>query len=105
MKIIILNYPVIFFISYLLLLLVLFSVEEPITLLETVIGQISETAEVKKDLKEGYYQDGNYTFKVNNGNTRVGCEMCSKLTKTLRHQWRRSVVYIVNFEHILHFHC
>ena len=32
------------------------------------------------------------------------CEICSKLTKTTpeRRQWRRSDVFIVNFEHILH---
>ena len=44
-------------------------------------------------------------LKVNNRNTRARCEMCSKLTiKTPeRRQWRRSGVFIVNFEHILHF--
>ena len=44
-------------------------------------------------------------FKVNNRNNRIRCEICSKLTiKTpeLRH-WRRSGVFIVKFEHILHF--
>ena len=47
---------------------------------------------------------GNYMFKVNNGNTRTRCEICSKLTiKTPeRRQWRRSGVFIVNFEHISH---
>ena len=47
---------------------------------------------------------GNYMFKVNNRNTRATCEICSKLTiKTPeRHQWRRSGVFIVNFEHISH---
>ena len=41
-------------------------------------------------------------FKVNNRNTRTRCEICSKLTiKTPeRRQWRRSGVFIVNFEHI-----
>ena len=41
-------------------------------------------------------------FKVNNRNTRTSREKCSKLTiKTpVRHQWRRSGVSIVNFEHI-----
>ena len=46
----------------------------------------------------------NYMFKVNNRNTRTRCEICSKLTiKTPegRH-WRRSGVFSVNFEHILH---
>ena len=47
---------------------------------------------------------GKYIFKVNNRNTRTRCEICSKLTiKTPeRRQWRRSVVFIVNFEHIYH---
>ena len=41
-------------------------------------------------------------FKVNNRNTITRCEICSKLTiKTPeRQQWRRSGVFIVNFEHI-----
>ena len=48
---------------------------------------------------------GNYTFKVNNRNTRTKCEICSKLTiKTPeRRHWRRSGAFIVNFEHISHF--
>ena len=43
-------------------------------------------------------------FKVINRNTRTRCEICSKLTvKTQeRHQWRRSGVFIVKFEHISH---
>ena len=46
-----------------------------------------------------------YLFKVNNRNTKKGCEICSKLTiKTLeRRQWRRCDEFIVNFEHISHF--
>ena len=47
---------------------------------------------------------GSYVFKVNNRNTRARYEICSELTiKTpeLRH-WRRSDVFIVNFEHILY---
>ena len=45
---------------------------------------------------------GNYRFKVNNRNTGIRCEICSKLAiKTLeRRQWRHSGVFIVNFEHI-----
>ena len=48
------------------------------------------------------FPTGNYMFKVNNGNTRTRCKICSKLTiKTQqRRQWRRSGVFIVNFEHI-----
>ena len=41
-------------------------------------------------------------FKVNTKSTKTSCEICSKLTvKTPeRRQWRRSGVFIVNFEHI-----
>ena len=44
----------------------------------------------------------NYMFKVNNGNTRKRCEICSDLaikTPEQRHR-RRFSVFIVNFEHI-----
>ena len=46
----------------------------------------------------------NYMFKVNYRNTRTRCEIWSKLTiKTPeRHHWRRSGIFIVNFEHISH---
>ena len=45
-----------------------------------------------------------YLLKINNKNNRTRCEICSKLTiKTPeRRQWRRSRVFIVNFEHISH---
>ena len=45
-----------------------------------------------------------YLRKVNNRNTRTRCDVCSKLTiKTPeQRQWRRSGVFIVNFEHISH---
>ena len=45
-----------------------------------------------------------YLLKVNNKSTRIRCEICSKLTiKTPeQRQWRRSSVFIVNFEYILH---
>ena len=45
---------------------------------------------------------GIYMFKVNSGNTRTRCEIYSKITiKTPeRRHWRRSGVFIVNFEHI-----
>ena len=48
---------------------------------------------------------GNYMFKDNDRNTRTRCEICSKLTVKIpkRRHWRRSVVFIVNFEHISHF--
>ena len=47
---------------------------------------------------------GNYMFKVNNRNTSTRCEICSKLTITTpeQRQWRRSGVFIINFEHITH---
>ena len=47
---------------------------------------------------------GVYLLKVNNKNTRTTCEICSKLLiKTPeRLHWRRSGVFIVNFEQISH---
>ena len=41
-------------------------------------------------------------FKVNNRNTRERCEICPKLTITTpeRRHWRRSGIFIVNFERI-----
>ena len=39
------------------------------------------------------YPAGICLFKINNGNTRILCQICSKLTKTL---------FIVNFEQISH---
>ena len=43
-----------------------------------------------------------YLPKVKNRNTRIRCEICSKITiKTPeQRQWRRSGVFMVNFEHI-----
>ena len=45
---------------------------------------------------------GIYLPKVNNRNIRTRCELCSKLTIITpeRCQWRRSGVFIFNFEHI-----
>ena len=47
---------------------------------------------------------GNYMFKVNNRKARTMCEICSELTIKIpeRRHWRRSVIFIVNFEHISH---
>ena len=47
---------------------------------------------------------GNYLLKVNIGNTRTMCEICLRLTKKTPElcHWRRSNVYIVNFEQISH---
>ena len=49
-----------------------------------------------------YSPAGNYMFKLNNRNTRIRWEICSKLTiKTPeRPHWHRSGVLIANFEHI-----
>ena len=45
-----------------------------------------------------------YLFKVNNRNTRKMSEICLKLTIKTPEQphWRRSGIFIVNIEHILH---
>ena len=45
---------------------------------------------------------GNHLFKVNSENTRTMCEIHSKLKMKTpgQHQWRRSGVFIVNFEQI-----
>ena len=43
---------------------------------------------------------GIYLFKVNSRNTRTMCEICSKSTMNTKE--RRSVVFLVNFEQILH---
>ena len=48
------------------------------------------------------YPASNFMFKVNNKNIRTRCEIFSKLTINLFLNWRRSGVYIVNFEHISH---
>ena len=44
---------------------------------------------------------GKKWFKRNNRNARKRCEICSKLTIKTPER-RRSGVFIVNFEHILH---
>ena len=56
------------------------------------------------DVISKYYPANIYLFKVNNRNSRKKCGICSKLTiKTPeRRHWRRSDVFIVNFEHISH---
>ena len=45
---------------------------------------------------------GSYIFKVNNRNTRIRCEICSKLTTKTpeRRQWSHSGVIIINFERV-----
>ena len=56
-----------------------------------------ESLKTKKNLPAGIY-----FFKVNNGNTRTMCEIISNLTMRIpeRRQWRRSSVFINNFEQI-----
>ena len=50
-----------------------------------------------------HYRAGIYLLKVNNRSTKTKCEICSNLTiKTPERRWGRSVVFIVNFEHISH---
>ena len=41
-------------------------------------------------------------FKIKVGNTRTRCEICLKLTIKIpeRRHWRRSSIFIINFEHI-----
>ena len=45
---------------------------------------------------------GIYLFKVNNRNTRIMFEICSKLTIKILERLRRSGVFIVNLEQISH---
>ena len=46
---------------------------------------------------------GIYLLKVNNRNSRTRCEIGSQLTIKIpkRRQWRRSDIFIVNFEHVI----
>ena len=55
-----------------------------------------------KKCSKGTYLADTYLLKINNRNTRIKCETCSKLTiKTLEQcHWRHSVIFIVNFEDI-----
>lgn len=41
-----------------------------------------------------------YLFKVNNTNTRIFLKICSKLLTRDWRQWRLSIVFTVNYEHI-----
>ena len=70
--------------------------------LKKVKGPVKNKQKYNKAMQE--YPAGIYLFKVNNRNTRTRCEICSKLTINTpeRRQWRRSGVFIVNFEHISH---
>ena len=46
---------------------------------------------------------GSYLSKVNSGNTRIICKICSKLTMWIPdwHQWHRDGAFSVNFDKIL----
>ena len=65
--------------------------------------RVHEESDCHKDYVN-QFPAGNYMFKINDRNTRTRCKICSKLTiKTQeRRHWRRSGVFIVNFEHISH---
>ena len=66
---------------------------------------ISGEIEVKCPSSPRYRKPADiYLLKVNNRNTREKCEICSKLTIKIpeQRQWRRSGIFIVNFEHISH---
>ena len=58
----------------------------------------------ERKISQHKFPAGIYLLKVNNRNTRTRCEICSKLTINTpeRRHWRRSCVFIVNFEHISH---
>ena len=49
---------------------------------------------------QSIFPAGNYMFKVSNKNTRTRCENMFKVNN--KDTWRRSGVFIVNFEHISH---
>ena len=70
-----------------------------------ILNDTSNTAFSKVIIFSGPNPGNIYLFKVNNKNTRKRCEIFSRLTiKTLeRRHCHRSVVFIVNFEHISHF--
>ena len=54
---------------------------------------------------QNFYPTDIYLLKVNNRNTRTISEICSKLTIKTPEQyshWRRSGLFFVNIEHILH---
>ena len=55
-----------------------------------------------KAYKYEAYLAGNCMFKFNNRNTRTRCEISPKLTIKIpeRRHWRRTGIFIVNFEHI-----
>ena len=66
--------------------------------------KLSRTVERNPELSDWDIAGGIHQLRVNFRNTRTRCEMCSKSTinTSERRQWRRSDVFIVNFEHISH---
>ena len=54
--------------------------------------------------RSGINPAGIYLLTVNNRNIRTRCEICSNWTIKVpeRRHWRRSCIFIVNFEHISH---
>ena len=68
------------------------------------IKTVGEPTKVRFWLWKYMFSATIFLVKVNNRNTRKWYEICSKLTiKTPeRCHWRRSGVFIINFEHILH---
>ena len=71
---------------------------------EHVDQQVAKIEERKKDYTY-YNPPNNYLFNANSRSTRKRCEIYSKLTIKIpeRRQWRRSVVFNANFQHISHF--
>ena len=67
-----------------------------------MMTSIKNFCPIKIKFKITSFWPGIYLFKANNRNTKTKCEICSKLTINTpeRRQWRRSGVFIVNFEHI-----
>ena len=74
---------------------------------------LAEINEINKDVVDGsdtfcdclsHPNQSSWYLPAQNRNARTRCEVCSKLTiKTPeRRHWRRSGVFIVNFEHISH---
>ena len=69
--------------------------------LKKMIGKLNESLNIPS---KGSIPTGIYLLKVNNRNTKTRSEICSKLTIKIpeRRHWRRSGIFIVNFEHISH---
>ena len=51
-----------------------------------------------KSLYKALYPAGIYFFKVNSGNTRIMCEICSSYQLRVRHPWHHSGVFVVNIK-------